>query len=395
MLKNTFEHLLTQTQSELLTQLPEYLKSKGYTEIIEKDYAIGFKSPRGSQPALVAHLDTINSKGATAWYTTYKGSLTSSDNEEERTPTLDDILFTEKYILLSPEANQNIICLGADDRVGVKTILDLVDKGHMPHILFTTDEESGCVGSRELIEHNDFDFLKEATMLIQVDRGVHENSWHEMVFYSFDTSKAPSILEELKKYYDLATGSYTDVAVLGPHFNKPIVNLSASYENEHTRSEFINLKAYEYNTESLKSFLAWACSQDCSEWKWHEKPKSYGSLYYGSTDTTKPKYRWDNKRELPKDFVMGELVNGMYKYANKDPKINYSWNFFKSQAQKDGMDYIIQYAEFCIVECYKAGLFMENFQALSALFNGEIYEEYLESLEKDEDYSDSFGWEEE
>ena len=63
------------------------------------------------------------------------------------------------------------------------------------------------------------------------------------------------------------------------------------------------------------------------------------------------------------------------------------------------MDYLIQYAEFCIVECYKAGLFMENFQALSALFNGEIYEEYLESeylesLEKDEDYSDSFGWEE-
>ena len=393
MLENTFEYLLTRTQGELLVELPEYLKAKGYTEIVEKDYAIGFKSPKTNQPAVVAHLDTINTKGRS--YIKRQPGSVLDNNEEERTPTKEDILFTEKYILLSPEANHKIVCLGGDDRVGVKTILDLVDSGNMPHLLFTTNEESGCLGSNELIGQKDFDFLKEATMLIQVDRGVHEDSWHEMVFYSFDTSKAPSILEELKKYYDLATGSYTDVAVLGPHFNKPIVNLSASYENEHTRNEFINLKAYEYNTESLNSFLAWACSQDCSEWKWHEKPMSYGSLYYGSTGTIEPSYRWDSKRELPKDFVMGELVNGMYKYANKDPKINYSWNFFKSQAQIDGMDYLIQYAEFCIVECYKAGLFMENFQALSDLFNGEIYEEYLESLEKAEEYSDSFGWDEE
>ena len=368
MLENTLEYLLTQTQSELLTKLPEYLKSKGYTDVIEKDYAIGFKSPRGSQPALVAHLDTINSKGY----------LTSSYNEEERTPTLDDIIFTEKYIILSPEANQNIICLGADDRVGVKTILDLVDKGYMPHILFTTDEESGCVGSRELIKHNDFDFLKDATMLIQVDRGVHENSWHEMVFYNFDTSKVTSILEELKKHYDLATGSYTDVAVLGPHFNKPIVNLSASYENEHTRQEFISLRAYEYNTASLGSFFDWTYTQDHSDWVWYEKPKPKIASYYGSFATQEPEYVWDEPRVYDSKMTIPELINDMCKYPNKDKKVSYTWNYFKSEKEKENNDFLIAYAEKCVIACYKEGLFLENFQALNALLSGEIYEEWLE-----------------
>ena len=137
MLENTFEYLLTRTQGELLSELPEYLKSKGYTEIVEKDYAIGFKSPKDNQPAVVAHLDTINTKGRS--YIKKQPGSVLDNNEEERTPTKEDILFTEKYILLSPEANHKIICLGGDDRVGVKTILDLVDSGNMPHILFTTN----------------------------------------------------------------------------------------------------------------------------------------------------------------------------------------------------------------------------------------------------------------
>ena len=391
MLKNTFEHLLTQTQSELLTQLPKYLKSKGYTEIIEKDYAIGFKSPKASQPVLVAHLDTINSKGATAYYVSSKKALTSSDNKEERTPTLEDILFTGKYILLSPEANSNIICLGADDRVGVKTILDLVEKGHMPHILFTTDEESGCVGSRELIKHNDFDFLKDATMFIQVDRGVHENSWHEMVFYSFDTSKVPSILEELENNYDLATGSYTDVAVLGPHFNKPIVNLSASYENEHTRQEFLNLYAYEYNTASLDSFLNWTYTQDHSDWVWYEKPKPKVTSYYGAYTPQAPKFVWNEPRVYDGKMTIPELINDMYRYPNKDKKVNYNWNCFKSENEKENKDFLISYAEKCVIACYKEGLFLENYQALNALLTGEIYEEWLEpfaGLDEPEEYEE-------
>ena len=143
MLENTFEYLLTRTQGELLAELPEYLKSKGYTEIVEKDYAIGFKSPKANQPAVVAHLDTINTKGRSYIIKRQPGSVLDN-NEEERTTTKEDILFTEKYILLSPEAHHKIICFGGNDRVGVKTILDFVDSGNMPHILCTTNEESGC-----------------------------------------------------------------------------------------------------------------------------------------------------------------------------------------------------------------------------------------------------------
>ena len=69
----------------------------------------------------------------------------------------------------------------------------------------------------------------------------------------------------------MATGSYTDVAVLGEHLDKPIVNVSASYMNEHHTDEFINLEAYEYNTNGLIKFIKWAVKQDTSGWKYKAK----------------------------------------------------------------------------------------------------------------------------
>lgn len=266
-----FIDVLTKTQSEMMEWLPEILLSYGY-QVNVTEYMVKAISPLENQVCLVAHLDTINTKEYGTGFGKYGYMYTKTElTEKEKTPTIKDILVTKKYILLSPEHNENIDCLGADDRVGVKTILDILSMGLRPHILFTTDEEIGCVGSRKAVEENSLEELREASMLIQIDRGVHEDSWHEMVTYSFEPNSHPEIFEELGKTFTMATGSYTDVAVLGSYLNKPIVNVSASYKNEHHTDEFINLEAYDYNTKGLIKFIQWAIQQDTSEWKYVAK----------------------------------------------------------------------------------------------------------------------------
>lgn len=260
-----FIDVLTKTQSQMLEWLPEVLLDYGYSVTVT-DYMIMGISSLKNQVGLVAHLDTINTKSKSYF------SFHKEYTEEEKTPEVQDILVTDRYILLSPEHKDSIDCLGADDRVGVKTILDILESGLRPHILFTTDEEVGCVGSRTAVAENALEELKKATMLIQIDRGVHEESWHEMVTYSFDPSSQPEIFKQLGKTYTMAHGSFTDVAVLGEHLNKPIVNVSASYMNEHHTDEFINLDAYDYNTKGLIKFIKWAIKQDTSDWKYVAKP---------------------------------------------------------------------------------------------------------------------------
>lgn len=286
-MKHTFIDVLTKTQSEMQEWLPEVLADYGY-QIKVTDYMIQAISSEENQPCLVAHLDTINTKRKTYNYGTYYQTRATTSTEKDRTPEVQDILVTEHYILLSPECKSSIQCLGADDRVGVKTILDILEMGLRPHILFTTDEEVGCVGSRKAVEENALEGLKIASMLIQIDRGVHEKSWHEMVTYDFDPKSHPAIFEKLGETYKMATGSYTDVAVLGPHLDKPIVNVSASYRHEHTTDEFINLDAYVYNTQGLIKFIEWAQEQDTSEWKYVAKyvPPKPKPVYTRTSDFT-------------------------------------------------------------------------------------------------------------
>lgn len=304
-----FIDVLTKTQSEMLEWLPEILLSYGY-QVTVTDYMVKAISPLENQVCLVAHLDTINTKSNTTVFGKYGYTYSSVElTEKEKTPTVKDILVTEKYILLSPEHNENISCLGADDRVGVKTILDILEVGLRPHILFTTDEEIGCVGSRKAVEENSLEELREASMLIQIDRGVHEDSWHEMVTYNFEPNSHPEIFKELGKTFTMATGSYTDVAVLGSYLNKPIVNVSASYKNEHHTDEFINLEAYEYNTKGLIKFIKWAIKQDTSDWKYVAKyvPKP-------KTVTTTTEYAGAKFLKVPS---LGERRTSLYEEEGK------------------------------------------------------------------------------
>lgn len=373
-MKYTFINVLTKTQTEMQEWLPEVLADYGY-QIKVTDYMIQAISSEENQPCLVAHLDTINTKRKNysygSYYSTGSTLSTVTSTEKDRTPEVQDILVTERYILLSPECKSSIQCLGADDRVGVKTILDILEMGLRPHILFTTDEEVGCVGSRKAVEENALEGLKMASMLIQIDRGVHERSWHEMVTYGFDPESHKEIFDELRKTYTMATGSYTDVAVLGPHLDKPIVNVSASYMHEHTTDEFINLDAYEYNTQGLIKFIEWAIKQDTSKWK-----------YVAKYVPPKPTYtRTSNLANFAPKF--GEARPSLWVKGKGYGKAeDYLTEMCKSQFMrpKDIFDRFIDegYDEEELLDCldlaYSLGAEFTNIWQLNYILEGKIYQ---------------------
>lgn len=372
----TFIDVLTKTQTEMLKWLPEVLADYGY-QLKVTDYMIQAISSEKNQPCLVAHLDTINTKRKNYSYGSYYsiGSTLSTvtSTEKDRTPEEEDILVTDHYILLSPECKSSIQCLGADDRVGVKTILDILEIGLRPHILFTTDEEVGCVGSRKAVEENALEELREASMLIQIDRGVHERSWHEMVTYDFDPESHKEIFDELRKTYTMATGSYTDVAVLGPHLNKPIVNVSASYRHEHTTDEFINLYAYAYNTQGLIKFIKWAQEQDTSEWKYVAKyvPPKPKPTYTRTSNLANfaPKFGGARPSLWEKDKGYGkaeDYLTEMCKSQFMKPKDIFDRFIDEGYDEEELLD--------CLDLAYSLGAEFTNMWQLNYILEGKIYQ---------------------
>lgn len=371
-MKYTFIDVLTKTQSEMQEWLPEVLADYGY-QIKVTDYMIQAISSEENQPCLVAHLDTINTKRKNYSYGSYYSNGSTLSTEKDRTPEVQDILVTERYILLSPECKSSIQCLGADDRVGVKTILDILEMGLRPHILFTTDEEVGCVGSRKAVEENALEGLKMASMLIQIDRGVHERSWHEMVTYDFDPESHKEIFDELRKTYTMATGSYTDVAVLGPHLDKPIVNVSASYRHEHTTDEFINLYAYAYNTQGLIKFIKWAQEQDTSDWKYvakyvPPKPKPV-STRTSSIANFAPKFGLARPSLWEKDKGYGkaeDYLTEMCKSQFMKPKGIFDRFIDEGYDEEELLD--------CLDLAYSLGAEFTNMWQLNYILEGKIYQ---------------------
>ena len=141
------------TQEALLSKLPEYLSERSYSVIATDYYILGVSPSEDIQPCLVAHLDTINThRGAGS----YNYSTKKWETGQKATPKAEDLMISDRYITLSPEANPKLACLGADDRCGVKTILNVIEAGKRPHVLFTTDEEIGCVGSNRIITEDDY-----------------------------------------------------------------------------------------------------------------------------------------------------------------------------------------------------------------------------------------------
>lgn len=236
------------TQEELQNTLPSMLLEKGYRVHACQNGIIAI-SPFGKVPTLVAHLDTINTHRADAEV------VDAYYNFE---------LNLDGFVTLTTGAQKaGVKCLGADDRAGVYSVmksLELLESEHLPHVIFTTNEEIGCVGSGNMCDDTcggceTFLQAMDTNFLVQIDRGRHDGSWQEAVYYSYDTDASRLEADVLNSGFVTAQGSYTDIGELAPALNVPAVNISASYEFEHTPNERLHWHMFQQNFENMMYFL--------------------------------------------------------------------------------------------------------------------------------------------
>lgn len=192
--------LVSMPERNLKLSLEAALK-KYYNEedLIISPYYIAAK---GQMPvALVAHLDTVHT-----------------------IPVMKVYHDVEEGVLWSPEG------IGADDRAGVFSILEILGKGYRPSVIFCCKEEVGGVGAGHFVMENPEPF-KGVKYLIELDRQGEEDS----VYYRCDNP----LFEQMINAYGFNTewGSFSDISIIAPSWGLCAVNLSIGYYDEHSLGE--------------------------------------------------------------------------------------------------------------------------------------------------------------
>lgn len=279
------------TQEKLKAFLKAELIERGYSPI-DQD---GFLFAQGELPVmLTAHMDTVHHDNCTIICTSPDG----------------------KY-WMSPQG------IGGDDRCGIFAIMKIIET-HKCSVLFTEDEEVGCVGAKKYT-----DFIKKnpdrteyvpnpLNYIIEIDR----KNADDAVFYSCDNPDFEKFVTE-GTGFKTADGSCSDISYVAPALGVAAVNFSSGYYNPHQISEYINLAELNENIRRIKAII----DKPCEKFEYIEKKFKY--LY--NSDNYRSRYGYDyyggyGGSGIPKDnyaledFIMDCGVN--YTTANLIEMVN-------------------------------------------------------------------------
>jgi hypothetical protein len=151
-------------------------------------------------------------------------------------------------------ANENI-GIGADDRAGITMLWKLRKLGHA--ILIPDGEESGCIGSKYLMEHEEWrKIVNTHRFAIEMDR-MNKN---DLVFYGVGTWDFRKWCEQQFTGYSFSPGSWTDICVLcdvDRHKEDalPGLNISVGYYGQHGSSERLVESEWQRTLSKLHSVL--------------------------------------------------------------------------------------------------------------------------------------------
>lgn len=253
----TFEEICLMSQAELKVYLGKYLRSKGYKTINEDGFLYAkAKEENPVRVLLVAHMDTVHKERI---------------KELEKVPYMD-----EENILTKWSSPQGI---GGDDRCGIYMIMNIIKK-HNVSVLFTEDEETGCIGANKFTKTQYCKELEsEIDYMIELDR----KGSNDAVFYDCDNPEFTKWIEE-ETGYKKAWGSFTDISKIMPASKIAGVNFSCGYYNAHTLNEYVVLEEMEATQNMVCGLLEKTAPQ---QFEFIEKKWNYGNYggynsYYGS-----------------------------------------------------------------------------------------------------------------
>jgi hypothetical protein len=126
--------------------------------------------------------------------------------------------------------------LGADDRAGVASILEIYNrcveaKITPPSMLFTNHEETGGGGMKEFVKRHKKEDFDHVDLFIALDR----QGCHDYVQYVDNPKEVEEYIERFG--FIKAHGSYSDIKDLSELTLVPSVNLSVGYYSQHTAGE--------------------------------------------------------------------------------------------------------------------------------------------------------------
>lgn len=230
--------------------------------------------------ALVAHADTVF----------------------KRPPSLENFYYDqEKNVIWNPDG------AGADDRAGIFAIHKILSSTKLrPHIIITTGEESGCIGSGKLITSIP-KFPADLRFMIQLDRRGHNDA----VYYDCDNMD----FEDFITPYGFETkwGSFTDISVLAPAWKVAAVNFSIGYIDEHHEIERLHVDwMYETIEKTIRILNDVKTNIDSIPvYKYIEAKRyfKYNSHWYA----------WDVNSSLPEGYDYCVMCNTCDKTENMIP----------------------------------------------------------------------------
>lgn len=321
---NQIEDFVRPTQKELFSTL---CKIFGKRAISKKN---GYILVPGDAPImLVAHLDTVHKERV-------KHICKSPDGN----------------ILMSPQG------IGGDDRCGVYALMTIHKICHQkPWLLFTCDEEIGCVGAGIFCEQyhkgklpKELETLK---CLVEIDRRGEKDA----VYYDCANIEFEEYITSKGFVTDI--GSCSDISDIAPALGVAAVNLSSGYYNAHTQHEYINLKQLKATIKKVVEIVNESVEETFPKYEFIEEvwePRGYfGRDYYGSSSWCVPEfdekilqqvpaYIRDEYEELLDYYTPEELDEYIESYGPEiiktlyDSEIGYFYGGLTEKEKEDGQE---------------------------------------------------------
>lgn len=256
--RSTFEQICKLKQTGVLTMMRQFLVRKYGRENVTINPS--FVLAEGTIPvALVAHADTVFQSPPKLFF-----------------------YDQEANVMWSPEG------LGADDRAGIYSIIRIVASGLRPHVIITTDEERGCLGSNKLVtKYKDHPF-KELKFLIQLDRRDTKDS----VYYDCANIEFENFINQFG--FKTAYGSFSDISVLAPMWGVAAVNFSVGYRDEHSYQERLHVGEMFDTIDKVSNILTYVRDNECPDYEYVE------DMYMGRYGYPYEDSWWDDGYSLHK-----------------------------------------------------------------------------------------------